>query len=195
MKWINSPKTGFRISFLLFLGLICLIIAFFQNQDFFDWAFARHQNSLSWWIRPVMILPFMIAAWYQSWAGIWGSLIALFSSMFWFPVPEHPDPEILKFLAMEQALLRAGWTISNLLGAVSVSLYLICLAMALWRRSIFLGVGIFIIGGVLKIIWSQFFSPEAGNKMIPMAITGICLALIWFGIYHIRVRKKKISIR
>ena len=37
---------------------LALIIFVFTNESFFNWAYERHQNLLSWYIRPLFILPF-----------------------------------------------------------------------------------------------------------------------------------------
>lgn len=37
---------------------ISLLFAFIFNHDLLDWAFARHHNQLSWYIRPIFIIPF-----------------------------------------------------------------------------------------------------------------------------------------
>jgi hypothetical protein len=47
----------------LFLILtMLLIILAITNKNFFDWAYARHQNQLSWYIRPLFIIPFCFFA-------------------------------------------------------------------------------------------------------------------------------------
>ena len=53
--------------------------------DFLNWAWARHQNPLSWYIRPLFILPFCYFAYKKSVRGIVLTLVAVTSSMFWFP--------------------------------------------------------------------------------------------------------------
>ena len=57
-----------------------------------SWAWARHHNVLSWYIRPVFFLPFCFFAYRRSWAGILATLVALATSMAWFPAPTNPDP-------------------------------------------------------------------------------------------------------
>jgi hypothetical protein len=74
---------------------------------FLSWAWARHPIILSWYIRPLFLLPFCYYAYRRSINGIVLTLLALASSMFWFPEPEHADPEALEFLAAEQEYLTA----------------------------------------------------------------------------------------
>jgi hypothetical protein len=160
------------------LGLLCL---FFLHDDFFEWAFARHQNVLSWWVRPLMVFPFACAAWFRSWTGIWLSLIAMFSSMFWFPVPATPDPKVIEFLAMEKEFLKSDMTPAHLCGIFMVISYGALLAMSMWRRSLWMAALVIALGGVLKIMWSISFSPEAGVAIVPMAIMGTivtCLVMV-----------------
>ncbi len=39
-------------------------------SDFLSWAWARHHNVLSWYIRPMFILPFIFFAYKRSWKGL-----------------------------------------------------------------------------------------------------------------------------
>ena len=46
--WLSAL---FFLLTLLFIGLLI------GNVEFQAWAFTRHQNQLSWYIRPILILP------------------------------------------------------------------------------------------------------------------------------------------
>lgn len=74
-------------------------------NDFLAWAWDRHHNVLSWYIRPLFLLPFCYFAYRRSLLGISLTLFALATSMFWFPKPEQPDSKVLEFLEMEKAHL------------------------------------------------------------------------------------------
>ena len=74
---------------------------------FLSWAWARYHSTLSWYIRPLFLLPFCYYAYRRSINGIVLTLLALASSMFWFREPEHAAPEALEFLAAEQEYLTA----------------------------------------------------------------------------------------
>ena len=65
-----------------------------------------HHNILSWYIRPLFIIPMVIFAYKKSYTGIFASIFALFTSMFWFPVPAKSNPQVLEFLAFEMDYLK-----------------------------------------------------------------------------------------
>ena len=45
------------LSILFFLLTLLFIGLLIGNVEFQAWAFTRHQNQLSWYIRPILILP------------------------------------------------------------------------------------------------------------------------------------------
>ena len=63
---------------------IVIIVFFFSSNSFFEWAFARHHNTLSWYIRPLFIIPIVLGAFKKSYTIIFASIFCLFTSMFWF---------------------------------------------------------------------------------------------------------------
>ena len=50
---------------------------------------------------PLFLLPFCCFAYRRGVKGIALSLLALATSMFWFPEPERPDPKVLVLFAAE----------------------------------------------------------------------------------------------
>jgi hypothetical protein len=70
--------------------------------DFLNWAWARHHNPLSWYIRPLFILPFCYFAYRKNLLGVVVTLVAVTSSMFWFPAPSTVDPTAARFLAAQK---------------------------------------------------------------------------------------------
>ena len=61
---------------------VAIIIVFFTNSMFFEWAFARHHNTLSWYIRPLFIIPIALGAFKRSYTITFASIFCLFTSMF-----------------------------------------------------------------------------------------------------------------
>jgi hypothetical protein len=80
-----------------------------------DWIWQRHQNLLSWYIRPLFLLPLAWFAYRRSVPGLVGTLLALVTSMCWFPAPSVPDPRVEEFLAFEQAWLTGRWDAAKVL--------------------------------------------------------------------------------
>jgi hypothetical protein len=62
--------------------------------DFVSWAWERHHDPLSWWSRPLFLIPFAFFAYRRSSVGIAVTLVALATSMFWFPRPARVDPQV-----------------------------------------------------------------------------------------------------
>jgi hypothetical protein len=78
------------------------IVATGKTEEFVAWAWERHHNVLSWYIRPHFILPFCLFAYRRSLLGIVLTILALATSMFWFPAPEHASPAVNEMLASER---------------------------------------------------------------------------------------------
>ena len=105
-------------------------------EEFLSWAWARHHNPLSWYIRPLFLLPFCYFTYKQSTWGIVLTLFALVTSMVWFPAPERPGARALEFLAMEKDYLTGHWTRTKVLLGLLVPVSLAALALAFWKRSL-----------------------------------------------------------
>ena len=114
--WLSAL---FFLLTLLFIGLLI------GNVEFQAWAFTRHQNQLSWYIRPILILPIIYFSYRKSLLGISASIFALFTSMIWFPVPRTTLLLVKEFLTYEREFLQAGLTgeIYSLLFLYSVFLF------------------------------------------------------------------------
>ena len=104
---------------------VVLIYMFFTNLDFFTWAFSRHQNILSWYIRPLFIIPIVIGAYKQSFSILFMSIFGLFTSMFWFPKPEVVDEQVHLFLEFEKNYLTSGWTTEKIVVCTLILLFFI----------------------------------------------------------------------
>mgnify|MGYP000480305581 FL=1 len=176
-------KLDFALGLLFALGTLGFIALFLSNDTFFNWAFARHHNILSWYIRPLFIIPMVIFAFRKSWAGIFASVFALFTSMFWFPAPETSSPQVLEFLAFEMDYLQSPWTAPKILMSLAVPLFFVLLLIAAWKRNWKLLLGVIIGAAVLKAIWSITFSGEAGMSILKPAILGLIICIGALGYY------------
>lgn len=183
-----TKRTDRVLTVIALLAIIVLLVKFFSSDRFFEWAFERHQNTASWAVRPLLLLPLCYSAWHRSMAGITLSVLAILSSMFWFPPPAQVRPDVEEFLAMERAVLRNGWTMSSITGLASILLYAIALVTAFWRRSWRLGLAVAILGAAGKIGWSMIASPDAGNAVLPFALAGaavlVAALVLWRQLFN-----------
>jgi hypothetical protein len=186
-------KTDFIIGMLFAVATIIFIILFLTNDMFFNWAFERHHNILSWYIRPLFIIPMVIFAFKKSYTGIFASIFALFTSMFWFPVPDTIHPQVLEFLAFEMDYLKSAWTPAKIVMSLAVPLFFFMLLTAAWKRNWKWLLAVIVGAAVLKFIWSVVFSGEAGMSILKPALLGliICIfGLSYFFRKHSRTDKK-----
>ncbi|NMA34434.1 MAG: hypothetical protein GX940_07790 [Clostridiaceae bacterium] len=188
-----KKKTDFIIGMLFATATIVFIVLFLSNDAFFDWAFKRHHNILSWYIRPLFIIPMVIFAFRKSYTGIFASIFALFTSMFWFPAPKTADPMVLEFLAFEMDYLRSAWTAPKIVMSLAVPLFFFMLLTAAWKRNWKWLLGVIIGAAVLKSVWSVAFSGEAGMSILKPALAGLVICILGLWIYfrkHKRAEKK-----
>ncbi len=101
-----------------------------------SWAWERHHNILSWYVRPLFILPLAYFSYKRSLFGIVLKFVALATSIFWFPAPARVDPKIEEFLAFERVWLTGEWTAEKTVSSLGVPLILGLLCLAFWRRSL-----------------------------------------------------------
>jgi len=141
--------------------------------DFADWAFDRHANVLSWYIRPLFLLPLAWFAYRRSGWGIAGTLVALASSIFWFPAPVRPDPQVLEFLDFERDWLTGTWDAQKILLTLVVPLSLITYCLAFWRRSVLWGLVILNLMAGGKLLWGVVAGDGTGWAMTAPALAGL----------------------
>jgi hypothetical protein len=143
-------------------------------SDFAAWAWARHHNEWSWYIRPLFLIPYCWFAWRRSVAGLVLTVVALATSMFWFPAPETPSPLALELLAAERDYLLAPWTWWKVAVALLIPATFVALAAALWRRSFAWGLAVVNFIVVAKVAWSfVFFTTEGALYHLVPAATGL----------------------
>jgi hypothetical protein len=171
--------------------LAAAVVAATGNTDeFAAWAWARHHNELSWYIRPLFLLPFCYFAYKRSLWGIVLTVVALATSMFWFPAPERVDPRAAEFLAVEREYLTSDWTLMKVLLALVVPVSFAALAVAFWRRSLVWGLAVINAMVLVKLVWSFYFGDTSGGlTLLPSAIVGlaVCDAVI---LYLVRRSRK-----
>lgn len=136
-------------------------------HDFLNWAWARHHNPLSWYIRPLFVLPFCYFAYKKSAWGVGLTIVAVLSSMFWFSAPATTDSRAAVFLAMERQYITGPWTLSKVAMTALVPGWFIVLAGAFWRRSWLAGLLVINVGALLKVIWSFYFGGTSAWSIIP----------------------------
>ncbi|MDD2496763.1 MAG: hypothetical protein PHT78_03030 [Desulfitobacteriaceae bacterium] len=171
---------------------LAFIIFAFINESFFNWAYERHQNQLSWYIRPLFIIPFCYFAYKRSWAGIWGTIFFLLTSMFWFPKPDVVSEQVKQFLEMEMEYLSGDWGLVKILIALLIPISFIALGTAFWKRSLWLGLAVVVFMAVAKMAWSVVFGGEAGKSIFVPAIIGLvfCIGLIYIGFRKLEKKNK-----
>jgi hypothetical protein len=150
-----------------------------------EWAWGRHHNMYSWYIRPVFVLPFCYFAWRRSLAGVFATLVATLSSIAWFPAPETPSPEALRYLEMERRWLSSG-PLSFAMGFLVVtSLWL--LAAAFWQRKWLYGVLVLNLATLAKVGFSVIFGGAAGwAALTPSLVTLAVCNAAFFALYAFR---------
>ena len=168
-----------------------VVVATASTDEFVAWAWARHHNVLSWYVGPLFILPFCYFAYRRSLLGIVITLLALVTSMFWFPVPENPSPAVNEMLASERAYLTTDWTLWKVSIALLVPLTFAALGLAFCKRSLVWGLAVVNAAILFKIAWTFLFSTEAGAMShLPAAVLGlvVCDALILYFIRRMHAR-------
>jgi len=167
------------------------IVLFITNDGFFKWAFERHHNILSWYIRPVFIIPMVFFAFKKSFAGISASIFVLFTSMFWFPAPEVKDPKVMEFLAFEMDYLKGEWTAEKIAVSLLVPLFFFMLLMFAWKRSLKWLFGVIIGAAFLKSSWSIVFGGKAGMSVLKPALTGLIICAVFLGYFFKKQKQNK----
>ena len=162
---------------------VVFILLMAYSEPFFDFAWARHHNALSWYIRPLMLLPFCFFAYKKSYAGMMFSVFALATSMMWFSAPAVPTVRAREFLRMESEYLFGTWNFAKILMALTVPLMFVLLGAAFWRKKYLYGFLVIALSGIGKMMWSVSYGGESGYVLFPAAIIGILLsgAVIFIG--------------
>jgi hypothetical protein len=161
--------------------------------DFGDWAYDRHGNVLSWYIRPLFLLPLAWFAYRRSGWGIAGTLVALATSMFWFPAPAVPDPRVEEFLEFEKEWLAGDWDYRKVVfSLLAPTLAIGSYCLAFWRRSLGWGLVILNVMAVGKVLWGVVFGDGTGWAMTIPALTGLAVgnAVLIYVVRRRRARRR-----
>jgi hypothetical protein len=164
-------------------------------NDFLSWVWARHHNELSWYVRPLFLLPFCFFAYRRSLPGILVTLLVFPTSLFWFSAPENPSARVEGYLAWERQFLLEGSVVARVALIVLVVAFFVALAAAFWRRSWLWGLAVINAGTLLKVIWSVAFGGAAGwASLVPslftLAVTDAALLLAMRFLRHRRERRE-----
>lgn len=151
------------------------------------WAWARHHNELSWYIRPALLAPYCLAARWRNPAGMGLSLLAMATSMAWFPAPEEgaAPPAVLAALAAEKEYLLGERDLRKWLLAALVPLGFGCLGAACWRRSWRWALAVLHVMGAIKVAWTCFFFRSDAMvahlraALLGFAVCDAALLLFW----------------
>jgi hypothetical protein len=159
-------------------------------SDFAAWAWARHHNLLSWYIRPLFLVPFCYFSFKRSPLGISLTLIALLTSMFWFPAPVTPSPGVVEALRAEREYLLGSWSTGKFALSLLVPGMLFALALGFWRRSFLWGAVALNATAALKVGWTAFAFSSAGFlEHAAPAIAGLLICnLLLYAWYRRRHR-------
>ena len=159
-------------------------------DGFLSWAWARHHYMLSWYIRPLFVLPFAYFSYRRSLSGIVLTFVALSTSMFWFPAPEQVDPRVEEFLAFEREWIAGEWTLAKILITSIVPLSLTALCLAFWKRSLVWGLVIINAIAQGKVCWGVAFAEGSGWAMLLPALAGalVCDAIVLYVARRMRTK-------
>ena len=162
-------------------------------NDFLSWVWARHHNELSWYVRPLFLLPFCFFAYKRSLPGIIVTLLIFPTSLFWFPAPEDPSARVEGYLAWERQFLLEGSAAARVALVLLVVTFFVALAVAFWRRSWLWGLAVINAGTLLKVIWSVAFGGAAGwVSLVPSVFTlAVTDAALLLAMRFLRHRKKR----
>lgn len=164
-------------------------------NEFLTWAWVRHQNPLSWYVRPLFVLPFCYFAYRKNIWGIALTIIGVATSMFWFPAPETPDTRVTEFLAMERTYVGGGWTLSKTLMTALIPAWFVALALAFWRRSWLAGFVVINLGALLKTIWSFYFAGTNATAILAPVILGLVVCNVVLLAAHRKVAAHSVEAR
>jgi hypothetical protein len=163
--------------------------------DFLNWAWARHHNPLSWYVRPLFILPFCYFAYKKSVRGMMLTVVAVTSSMFWFAPPDTPDPKATAFLAVERQLITGPLTLSRLILTALIPIWFIALAAVLQRRLWVAAAFVIVAGTPLKVAWSFYVGGASAWAIVPPVALGNAVCAVVLTYAYWRTKRRPVGLR
>lgn len=155
-------------------------------QELLNWAFERHLNPLSGYVRPIFLILYAYFAYKRNVWGIVASLLLLVTSMVWFPAPDMADPQALAVLEYEKQLfsspLSAVLTILTIVGSMAM------IGVIFWKRSLKLGLIVLNAALIIKLVLSVLAVGQDGWGPLPVIVFGLVLVN---GVGWLIVRRKK----
>lgn len=160
-------------------------------EAFWNWAWDRHHNALSWAVRSLMMLPFIYFSYQRNGHGIAVSLIAIATNFFWFPMPTELDPGVVEFLASEREWMMAGWDAGKVLLTLGGIVGLVALSYTFWQRSLWAGLLIVDAIFIVKAVGSLGID-QSGWSLIPFLVVAIIVfnIAILAAVRYLRTRRE-----
>jgi hypothetical protein len=118
------------------------------------------------------------------------TVLALATSMSWFPAPQVPDPRVAQFLQAERDFILGPLTPQKAIAWLLVPLFFGLLALAFWKRSWWWGLAVINLGALGKVAWSVLEGGRAGWAVLVPALLGmlVCDLAIWLGVRFLHNR-------
>jgi hypothetical protein len=144
--------------------------------DVASWSWARHHNILSWYVRPLFLLPFCFFA-YRRGLVASRSRSSRSSRRWRGSGARAAGPGGCRDAAGGARLPVWAWTVGKIVIALLVPVVFGGIAVALWRRSI--GWALVVINGAVlfKVAWTYFFDAEGAgaDAHLPAALVGLSI--------------------
>ena len=115
------------------------------------------------------------------------TVVAVLSSMFWFPAPDVTDPRAAAFLEAERQYVTGAWNWAKVAMTALVPLWFVVLGWAFWQRSWLAGFLVVNLGALLKVVWSFYYAGSSAWSIIPAVAVG-ALVINGIGYYWYRRR-------
>jgi hypothetical protein len=164
-------------------------------SEFLNWAWARHHNPLSWYVRPLFLLPFCYFAYKKSTWGMGATVVAVSSSMFWFPAPATPDPAAATFLEVERQWITGPLTFAQVVLTALIPIWFIALAAAFRRRMWMAAALVIAVGTALKVAWSFSMGGASAWVIVPPVALGNAVVAGLLVYAYRRTRPQSVGVR